>query len=358
MSNSSTYDSIIVGAGIAGTVLALQMHRAGKKVLLIDQPSLSSCSRIAGGIYNPVVFKKITLSWRATDIFPALENFYAEAEKLLEQNILFPVKMAKLFSSFHEQNEWMRKTADPVFGQFISEDEMGIVKDNPDIVNEFGSGTVKTAGWVNTELLIIATKKFYGMRNCFLEEAFDFSLLKTGEEFISYKNYKAKNIVFCEGHLISKNPYFSYIPFKPTKGEVVLVEVAGLNVKTILKKDIYIIPMFDDLYKLGSTYTWDNLNEETTDEAREEMLRGLEKMVNLKYIVKGQWAAVRPTVKDRKPVMGPHPVHKNILVFNGLGTKGVSLAPHFAGLMVQWMNGEEVYVKDVSVERFQKEFEG
>ena len=41
-------------------------------------------------------------------------------------------------------------------------------------------------------------------------------------------------------------------------------------------------------------------------------------------------AGLRPTSHDRRPVVGLLPDKPQVGVLNGLGTKGVSLAPYFA----------------------------
>jgi glycine/D-amino acid oxidase-like deaminating enzyme len=41
-------------------------------------------------------------------------------------------------------------------------------------------------------------------------------------------------------------------------------------------------------------------------------------------------AGLRPATFDRKPFIGFHDKHKNVAIFNGFGSKGVSLIPYFA----------------------------
>jgi len=64
-------------------------------------------------------------------------------------------------------------------------------------------------------------------------------------------------------------------------------------------------------------------------------------------------AGIRPTVKDRRPFLGAHPDHNNLYVFNGLGTKGVSLAPYFAKHLVDHMVDGVELMKEVSIGRFE-----
>jgi glycine/D-amino acid oxidase-like deaminating enzyme len=42
------------------------------------------------------------------------------------------------------------------------------------------------------------------------------------------------------------------------------------------------------------------------------------------------FAGVRPTVKDRRPLVGTHAEYSAIHILNGLGTRGVMLGPSMA----------------------------
>jgi glycine/D-amino acid oxidase-like deaminating enzyme len=88
--------------------------------------------------------------------------------------------------------------------------------------------------------------------------------------------------------------------------------------------------MPNNFYKVGATYHWFNLNEETTEEARKELTEKLEKLTRLPYKITKQVAGIRPATMDRKPFIGQHPKHENMYIFNGFGAKGVSLVPYFA----------------------------
>jgi glycine/D-amino acid oxidase-like deaminating enzyme len=70
------------------------------------------------------------------------------------------------------------------------------------------------------------------------------------------------------------------------------------------------------------------------------------------YQIIGQEWGMRPTTADRRPVLGQHPEFNQLLVFNGLGTKGVSLAPYFSHTLVQWMEKGIPLHKAVDVTRY------
>ena len=56
----------------------------------------------------------------------------------------------------------------------------------------------------------------------------------------------------------------------------------------------------------------------------------LNQWLQLPYDIVDHIASERPANRERKPFVGLHPIKKNIGIFNGMGTKGCSLAPYYA----------------------------
>src|SRR5450432_409066 len=96
------FDFIIVGQGLAGTVLGITLEQKGCSVFIIDKKKENSASRVAAGIYNPVVFKRLTLSWMAKQLIPFAESFYREAELILDEKFLHRLSILKLIDSGEE----------------------------------------------------------------------------------------------------------------------------------------------------------------------------------------------------------------------------------------------------------------
>jgi glycine/D-amino acid oxidase-like deaminating enzyme len=77
-------------------------------------------------------------------------------------------------------------------------------------------------------------------------------------------------------------------------------------------------------------------------------------MLKMPFEVVDHLAAIRPTVRDRKPYLGSHTLHENIHIFNGLGAKGSSIGPYFASHFADWLNGETELDKEVNIKRLKK----
>ncbi|MCY1381685.1 tRNA 5-methylaminomethyl-2-thiouridine biosynthesis bifunctional protein MnmC [compost metagenome] len=114
----------------------------------------------------------------------------------------------------------------------------------------------------------------------------------------------------------------------------------------------WIIPLGNQRVRLGATYSWHELDFEPTLKGREELIQAAEMILKKPFTFTGQQAGVRPATKDRRPFLGKHPQHNRLWIFNGLGTKGVSLAPWFAVQLVRNMLHDELIHPEANIERF------
>jgi glycine/D-amino acid oxidase-like deaminating enzyme len=207
------------------------------------------------------------------------------------------------------------------------------------------SGYVDVKRWLGSarEALIDA--------GSYKDEPFVFDRLNVADSTIQYEGVEASAIIFCEGIHATKNPYFSWLPLKPLKGEVLEVELSE-RLKMIFNRGVYVVPAGQSLFCVGATYENQNLSEEVTDAARAGLEERLRELIKIPYQVINQNWGIRPVVVDRKPLLGGHPDHKNVIIFNGLGTKGVSLAPYYATQLAKWLNEEVELDTEVNITRF------
>ncbi|MBS4055884.1 MAG: FAD-dependent oxidoreductase [Bacteroidales bacterium] len=199
----------------------------------------------------------------------------------------------------------------------------------------YGASRVNEAFWVEIALMIAKLETYSQHQLVTLCETFDFRQLQLSTEGVRYKSINAEKIIFCEGFRAGENPLFRFIPFRPVKGEVLILKVPGLAEDYILNKDVFVLPLGQGLFKVGATYDWSDLGASATTKAKETLMDKLGKFLELPYVVLSQEAGIRPAIADRRPVAGFHPLHKNVLIFNGLGAKGAMLAPFFAQELVR-----------------------
>jgi len=318
---------MIVGQGLAGTLLAHELMNSGKTVQLIDSPEYQKASAVAAGLINPVVFRRLTKSWLVDDLFPQLLKTYGEFEALLGRAIYYPMKIRKAFGS-GEADFWKKKAVENKLSPYlrIEPDESTY----PQLKLEYGSGWVEKAGRVDLQCLLTGFREYLLLKNCLHEFNFDYSRLIIHHDRVVYGNMEAGKIIFCEGHRASQNPFFQHVQFKHTKGEVFKLELSGYNAEFILNKAFFLMPVGNKEFRMGATYDWNNLDEIPTTKAGEELCGKLEQVFSGDYRITEHVAGIRPTTHDRRPVLGLHPEFPQIGIFNGLGSKGCMLGPYFA----------------------------
>lgn len=344
-------DYIIVGQGIAGSLLAYQLLKANKTVMVLNNENLSTSSQVAGGIFNPITGKNLDKTWLADKIFPYLRNFYLSLEKEFNANFYHETNLYRPLANEQQRKHFLRLTDEYDLANYIK-----IIEPNNNkfeaISNELGGLYTSSAGWVNVPKMLEYLRSFFIQNNAYQAEIFDFTALEVTENEVSYKQRKAKKIVFCDGFYASKNPFFSWIPFNPAKGETLLADVESYNIPEIINQGFWIIPLEKGKCRFGSTYIWDNLDWNSTESGKELISSKISKFLNLPYVITAQEAGIRPTTKDRRPFLGNHPLYKHVYIFNGLGTKGVSLAPYFSEEMLGFLENNKVLMSEANIERF------
>ncbi len=351
-------DYLVIGNGLAANIVALKLYENNLSFNLIGNSQLSNCSQIAAGIWNPIVFKRMTKSWMADELIPELLLFYKKWEKEFQTKFCNERVIIKPFFSQEEKDFWLKKAKDDLSNYLDSSVYKKNEKQNGLIIpSEYG--IVKNCGNIDLPVFLNECQKFFSLKNHFIQEVFDYNLVEVNTENVSYKNIVAKNIIFCEGYLVKNNPYFNWIPLNPVKGEVVEIETNNLDIdKEIYNRNGFIFNLTGNKYKVGATYNWKHLNDELSDSGLNELKNKLKLMLNKSYTLVNHSAGVRPSAIDRRPIIGAHPMHSNMFTFNGLGTKGVMLAPYFAKNFVNYLLKKEELNKEVSINRFYKLLNG
>lgn len=315
-------DYIIVGGGIAGLFCAFHLHKNGKKIMLVNSDKIPSSSLVAAGTWNPVAFKRFVLSWRANEFLAEMDVQYPELEKLLNCEFFEVINSKKLITPGNELELW--KT------QALTKEMSSFMNSNPvesKFPIDYYLGELKKTGRVKLSILLPAFWQYLKSQSSIVNEEFEHQLLTQNDKGWNYKNLNSKNIIFCEGAHYSNNPFFNWLPLKPAKGDIITIKAPQLKINYILKKNIFILPLGNDNYEVGATYNWKDLSWNTNEEGVNQLVEKLKKIINVPFTITNKKAGIRPTSFDRRIIMGEHPQQKGLFVFNGLGTKGVLLAP-------------------------------
>lgn len=344
-------DYLIVGQGIAGSVLAYSLIQQGKRVLLLDENNAYSSSKVAAGLYNPIVFKRIVKSWMVDDVLPVANELYANMEDAFGKKFHFKREIVKLFISEEERSFWNSKAAQADLTHFLS-NELAMSFHTDFIHNPYGCSFVKQSGYADVNVLLDSMKNYLIQLESYQFTKFDFDALTLLPSGVEYKGIKATKILFCEGYKVTSNPYFNWLPMVLTKGEILQVRIPNFECEKVVNKGVFILPLGGDLYKVGATYEWKDLSESPTERGKSELVEKLKQVIKVPFEVVAHEAGVRPTVKDRRPVIGIHPDYPQLGIFNGMGTKAILLAPYFALQFCTYLEGASILNPEVDIKRF------
>ena len=344
-------DYLIVGSGIAGICFAETSLQNNKTILVFDNNSQNS-SKIAGGIYNPVILKRFSEVWNATEQVKYLNDFYPKIENRLNLQLDYKIPVLRKFFSVEEQNNWFIASDKPNLLPFLSTKILH--KTYSGIDAPFGFGEVLHTGYVDTASLLESYRNYLSENNLFFNESFNYSELKIHSDYVSYGDINAKNIIFAEGFGLNSNPYFNHLPLDGTKGELFIIKAPNLNLDCILNSSVFILPIGNDLFKVGATYNWTDKTNNPTEEGKQELLERINELLKCEFEILEHFAGIRPTVKDRRPLVGTHYEHKNLHILNGLGTRGVMLGPTLAQDLFLHIEKGVLLDSNIDIKRFNK----
>ena len=347
-------DYLIVVSGLAGISFSEIALNNNKTILVLDNNSQNS-SRIAGGLYNPIILKRFSEVWQAEPQLVIMNQFYADLRQKIAIDFDFKKPILRKFYSVEEQNNWFSASDKVTLAPFLSTNL--IYKKYQGIDSPFGYGEVLQTGYVDTASLVEKYREYLLANHSFLEETFDYCALKFDSDGVLYKDIKAKQIIFAEGFGIHSNPYFNNLPLDGTKGELFTIKAPTLDLDVIINTSVFILPIGNDLYKVGATYNWKDINEITSQDGIQYLKFELEKLISIDFEIIGHFAGIRPAIQDRRPVIGFHPKFKNIGIFNGLGTKGAMLSPYYADMLANHIAENKTIDFEVSIERFTELFQ-
>lgn len=339
-------DYIIVGDGYAGLFLAHQLIKNNKSIVLFSGGK-KGASQVSAGVVNPVVLKKFTTFWLASEQIKVLSEIMSEIELYLEKNYLINERIHRIFHDEDEKKLWLSKTETEELSPFLDPNfkSLDLIK------NPFGTGSVKTSARIDVENLF-TDFLFYLKSNALMnEEEFVHSKINGNQ----YGDFTFKKLVFCEGMGVRQNPFFSDIQVIPNKGHHLKVKLSKpMDHQFTLKKKHFLFPQKDGNYYYGGTYDPNERENEIDEWKREELIEGLQEFYPHNFEILEINYGFRPTVKDRRPIIGNHPEHQNLYIFNGLGARGILNGAYFSRELFEHLENGKPLMPEVDIKRFIK----
>jgi len=345
-------DYLIIGQGISGSLLSIRLKRLGYKIRLIDEINPNSASRVAAGIWHPMVFKRLTQSWMADQFIPEAESTYVDLEQLTNTSFFYPKPYYRLLNEVSDCNDWDTKSSELHLQSWMANTtELTSTMIQP----HEGIGQVLHGGYLDTEGFLLAIRTY--LKEDLLDERYEDAQLEVLENAVVYQTHegekiKAQKIIFANGVGALETNWFNWVPFQPVKGEVITIFSPQLKQQAIISRGVFVCPIGNHRYNVGATYNWRELNEYPTDEGKEELMGKLNEILSVPYDVVEHKAGVRPAVRGRRPLLGEHPTNNRVLLFNGMGSKAVLMAPYLAKHMVEHLTQGNPLLPEIDLKRF------
>lgn len=349
----TSIDYLIVGQGVAGSCFALKLLREGISFIVVDE-NKNKASSVAVGIYNPVVLKRFSLIWNAKIQLNWMHQYFSEFGELLGQNYIDEFPTRRIIKDKNEIHAWNKKASQPDLTEFLEEKIQPF--SHPDFETPLGFGEVKQTGRIDLGNCMKDFRNYLIENSLYKNESFEYSELILSDSGVNYKEITAQKIIFCEGFGVTENPFFNYLPVIGVKGEVLKIKTKTEIPKAIWKAHNFLMPLDGKTCITASTYDRDDLTSTPTEKGKEEILQHLQSFYKGNYEILEQTAGIRPTIVDRRPIVGAHPIHENILILNGMGTRGTLLGPAITEELFNFTQKNQPIDKEADVARFNKKY--
>ncbi len=331
-------DFIIVGQGLAGSLLAWQLLERGQRVLVVDRDEPNTSSKVAAGIVTPITGSRIAPSWRVDEMLPFARKFYWEIEEQLGETFFHHTRIARLFRDEKQQERWKKLTAESgeQLSPYVSDAPFEI--DRSAFNAELGGFEMVQSGWLDVPAFLRATQVHLLERLGFAIARLDPDDVNPTMDGVTWKNIEARGIIFAQGWEGNQNRFFDWMPMNATKGEILEITCDAPAVQSesrIINRGGWVLPLGEGKFRAGSNYDHNFSDGEPTESGKNAVLEKVGQLVKSDFTVTSHRAAIRPIIRQSRAVIGRHPEFKNVAFFNGLGSKGVMNGPFVADQLAE-----------------------
>lgn len=369
-------DVVIVGAGIAGTTLALELHQRGAQIAIIDLYQPFSSSRVAAGMMNPMVPRNVQKTWHCDDLYPQIFDYYGRWETLFGSKFIHKLPTLQVHKNESHTKNWTKRSKENGFSQHLTpiDPDGSIFAHNSgenlttSAPNEygvplpFGAAMTHLSGKLDVSVFLECAKAYLIAQGVtWSNESFNYDKNKLSEDlnlmphiYETEESVKLsfKKMVFAQGIGLFENPWFNFLPLNATGGDLITLEFSTLPENYILKRKEWLVPIGGKRWIGGSTYHKNSTSNIPQKEDLNALLDTFSEWIPEKPKVVGHIRAARPTVETWRPFLGKHPQQSGLYVYNGLGSKGSSLVVMLSPMYADFLMGKGELMSDVDITRF------
>lgn len=340
------FDDLIIGQGLAGSAVAWTLHWAGRRIAIVDRNEAVTSSKVAAGLVTPFTGQRLVRSEAFETYWPVAIEFYRRVETELGTDLFQIHDALRLFEDSETRAGFLSRTSEED-RQHVELWEGSIQSNGPTQCGIVMSpaGRLRVADYLN------ATKSYFAERNQYFEASIESDQLErtTSGWLIEHLDLNATNVVFCTG--AARTKWFHEIPNNPARGDILSVRIPDYTETRTVHRSIWIAANDDGSQTVGATYDWDRLDNKPRVDGRIDVLEKLERIVPEQVEILSHRAAVRPIMRDYRPVVGPHPQQPNLYILNGLGSKGTLQAPTIAQRLANLIESGTPIEKEFAYER-------
>ena len=340
-------DFLIVGQGLAGSLLAKELLRRGRSVHVVDDRWKSSSSQVAAGLMTPLTGRRFTL----TKDYPEL--FASAQARLTELGVFRPIQVYRMFVDEEQRGKGLKRTECKSCQPFIARVTSARGELDPGLTDTFG-GALMNGAWVDLPKLLADVRAELLAAGNLTEAAFDPVEAALSAEGVRWRTLLAGAIIYCDGYKSALRGPFTYLPWQPAKGEALTLRSDVPDKPFILNREGWALPLGQGVWRTGTNWQWDQLDETPTELQKEKLIgrfRGYFGQ-DVSVEVTAHIAGVRPCTSDNHPFMGTHPAQAHTHLFGGLGPRGTVWAPAMADEMAAYLCDGKALRPECNLSRF------
>ncbi len=342
-------DFLIIGQGLAGSLLAFELIQQGFKVIIMDN-GLENASQIAAGLINPVTGMRFVKANEVGFLLPSAQKYYQKLELFFQQPFYIEKPMWRILNSTQADTNAKKRLNNSDYAPYLE----NIIESK-----QFNSSVLvqKQTGYLLTHHLLKILKQFFIQKQCYQQNLLNYTDIKL-TSLVKYQHFKAKKIIFCEGYSAINNPWFSYLPFQLVKGEMLTLKNEQPLINKLFNYGQWMIPLDAYNFRIGATFDRENINTQNTMQARETLLKNLHQVLpetSEAQLIKQQ-ANIRPCTLDKHAFIGLHPKLPQLAIFNGFGAKGSLQIPYYCQQFITFLSKNSPLDANVNIQRYLNHF--
>ncbi|MBM4208697.1 MAG: FAD-binding oxidoreductase [Gammaproteobacteria bacterium] len=348
-------DVLIIGQGLAGSLLAWELIQRQYRVVAVDSGQ-QNASLISAGIINPITGMRFALTNDVGILLPAAQSYYTQLAGYFGESFYQELPMLRLFRNEAEQSFSTQRLQQPAYRNYIksTDNTNGLM---PGFSIAYGCLEQRQTGYLSVAKLLKRLQEFFVEQQAYRKEILDYRDIHITDDIV-WNDINAKQIIFCEGYQMMKNPWFYWLPMQPVKGEMLTIETDLKLPNAILNNGHWLLPLTQHTARTGATFDRESINNQPTQQGKQALLIELkamnENLANANIL--SHQAGIRPCSADRLPLIGSHPQHRQMLIFNGFGAKGSLQIPWYCQRFADYLQQQTPLPAACDIHRFQNRY--